>query len=172
VLSIVPAFPAFPPEMVFPRKPRTDEPAAVFRKHGTSRIAYFTGDIDRTLWRSGNTDLSQLLQQAVHWVAGGAPPPVRVTGEGIIELFAWQTEAGYALHLLNYTNPNMTRGFVRRFYAIGPQRVEFEVDAGRKITAVRALRAGKDLAFKQAERTVSFEVPSVVDYEVIVLARP
>src|SRR5262249_19005900 len=35
VLSVVPPYPAFPPEMVYPRTPRTDEPAAVFRQEGT-----------------------------------------------------------------------------------------------------------------------------------------
>ena len=63
----------------------------------------------------------------------------------------------------------MTRGFVRSFYRIGPQRVEFEVEAGKKIGAVRALRAGQPLPFRQSGRTVSFEVPSVLDYEVIAL---
>ena len=77
---------------------------------------YFPGDIDRSLWRSGNTDLSQLLQNAIHWVQGPERPQVSVRGEGVVELIVWETEAGYALHLLNYTNPNMTRGFVRRFY--------------------------------------------------------
>jgi hypothetical protein len=172
VLSVVPSYPAFPPEMVFARKPRTDEPGALFWQKGTSRIAYFPGDIDRTLWRSGNTDLSQLLQQAVQWVAGADRPPVRVTGEGVVEVFAWQTEAGYALHLLNYTNPNMTRGFVRRFYAVGPQRVEFEVGGGTRVSRVRALRAGKEMSFRQAGRVISFEVPSVLDYEVIALTGP
>jgi len=90
----------------------------------------------------------------------------------VVELFAWQTEAGYALHLINYTNPNMTRGFVRRFYAVGPQRVEFDVDAGTKISRVLALRAGKELPFAQTDRRVSFEVPSVLDYEVIALISP
>ena len=85
------------------------------------------------------------------------------------ELFAWETAPGYALHILNYNNPNMTRGFVRRFYAIGPQKVEFEVAAGKKITGVRALRAGSDLPFTQRDRTVRFEVPTVVDYEVAAL---
>ena len=32
-----------------------------------------------------------------------------------------------------------------------------------------ALRAGRDLAFKESDRTVRFEVPTVVDYEVIAL---
>jgi len=169
VLSVVPYYPAFPPEMVFPREPRTDEPAAILRQKGDSRIAYFTGDIDRTFWRSGNTDLGQLIRNSVRWVLGDARQPVSITGEGMAEVFAWETEPGYALHIVNYNNPNMTRGFVRRFYAIGPQQVEFDVAAGKRISSVGALRAGRGLTFKQSDRTVRFEVPSVLDYEVIAL---
>jgi hypothetical protein len=168
-LSVVPYYPAFPPEMVFPRTPRTNEPAAIFKQKGASRIAYFAGDIDRTFWRSGSTDLSQLIQNSVRWVMGDARPAVAVSGEGVVEVFAWETEPGYALHILNYTNPNMTRGFLRRFYAIGPQKVEFATVAQKKINNVRALRAQRDLPFKQNDRTVRFEVPTVVDYEVIAL---
>ena len=170
-LSVVPHYPAFPPEMVYPRAPHTQEPAAIFREsassNGTSRVAYFPGDIDRTCWRSGNTDLSQLIRNSARWVLGEGRPPVSVTGEGVVELFAWETEPGYALHILNYTNPNMTRGAVRRFYTVGPQKVEFEV--GRTITTVRALGAGRSLAFKQTDRTIHFESPAIADYEVIAL---
>lgn len=168
-LTVVPYYPAFPPEMVFPRTPRTSEPAALFRQKGRSRIVYFAGDIDRTFWRSGNTDLSQLIQNSVRWVLGNNHAPVSVAGEGIVELFAWETEPGYALHILNYTSPNMTRGFVRRFYAIGPQKVEFHTPSARKIRNVRALRAGRSLPFKQSNQTIQFEVPSVLDYEVVAL---
>lgn len=168
-LSVVPNYPAFPPEMVFPRTVRTHEPAALFRQKAASRVAYFAGDIDRTFWRSGNTDLSQVIQNAVRWVVGDGPPPVTVTGEGVVEVLAWETEPGYALHILNYTNPNMTRGFMRRFYAIGRQEVEFNVTPGKKVSSVRALRAGRTLMFKQHDRTVRFQVPSVVDYEVVAL---
>jgi len=168
-LSVVPYYPAFPPEMVFPRKPHTDEPAAILRQRGNSRVAYFAGEIDRTFWRSGNTDLSQLIQNSVRWVLGDARSPVAVIGEGMAELFAWETEPGYALHIVNYNNPNMTRGFLRRFYAIGPQKVEFNVAAGRRISRARALRAARDLSFRQTERTVRLEIPSILDYEVIAL---
>jgi hypothetical protein len=169
VLSVVPYYPAFPPEMVFPRTPRTDQPAAVFREKGTSRIAYFAGDIDRTFWRSGNTDLGQLIRNTIRWLQGGARQPARVEGEGIVETFAWETENGYALHIVNYTNPNMTRGFVRNFYSIGLQKVEFDVASGKRVRSVRALRAGRALPFRQIEQTVRFEIPSVVDYEVVAL---
>jgi hypothetical protein len=168
-LTVVPYYPAFPPEMVFPRTLRTSDPAVLLRETGRSRVVYFPGDVDRTFWRSGNTDLAQLLQNAVRWVMGSEPPRVSVEGDGIVEAFAWETEPGYALHLLNYTNPNMTRGFIKRFYAIGAQRVEFAVGADRRITSVRALRTGHDLRFTQSGTRVRFEVPGVTDYEVIAL---
>jgi hypothetical protein len=169
VLSVVPHYPWYPPEMVYPRATKTNEPAVILRQDGASRIAYFPGDIDRTFWVSGNTDLSLLLQNTVRWVLGDSWQPARVRGEGIIEIFAWETDPGYALHLLNYTNPNMTRGFIRRFYPIGPQQVEFDIAPGKTTSEVRALRASRSLPFTQSDRTVSFEVPSVTDYEVIAL---
>ena len=167
ILSIVPGYPAFPPEMVYPRTPRTTEPAAVLCEVGKSRIAYFAGDVDRTCWRSGNVDLSQMLQNAVRWVRG-RDPMVSVAGAGIIETFAWETEAGYALHLLNYTNPNMTHGAIRRTYPLGPQQVRFQA-AGRTIQNVRALRSGTTLKFERHADILSFEVPAIEDYEVVAL---
>ena len=167
-LTVVPYFPAFPPEMVFPRSPRTDQPAALFQERGRSRIAYFAGDVERTSWRSGNTDLSQLLQNSVRWLRGDAAV-VTLDGDGIVELFAWETETGFALHILNYTNPNMTRGFLRRFYPIGVQHATFTVPRGRQIAGVRALRSGRSLPFTQSGEIVRFDVPSVTDYEVIAL---
>jgi len=167
-LSVVPAYPAFPPEMVYPRTPRTTEPAAVFQEKGKSRIVYFAGDVDRTCWRSGNSDISQLLQNAIMWVRG-PDSPVSVTGEGLIEAFAWETEPGYALHLLNYTNPNMTHGVIRHSYTLGQQHVRFRVGKDRGVKIVRALRSGATLNFRQQAETVSFDLPSLTDYEVVAL---
>jgi hypothetical protein len=169
-LTVVPYYPAFPPEMAFPRTPRTDQPAALFRQNGRSRVAYFAGDVDRTFWRSGNPDLGLLLQNTVRWLCGDERAPVTLEGDGIVETFAWETEPGYALHILNYTNPNMTRGFVRKFYAIGPQKADVLVARGRRIVRVRALRAARDVPFTQEGAVVRFEVPGVTDYEVVALS--
>lgn len=168
-LSVVPAYPAFPPEMVYPRTPRTTEPAAVFQEKGRSRIVYFAGDVDRTCWRSGNSDISQLLQNAIRWVCG-PEPRVSITGEGLIEAFAWETEPGYALHLLNYTNPHMTHGAIRHTYALGAQHVRFRVGKDRVVKNVRALRSAATLKFQQQAETVSFDLPNLADYEVVALS--
>jgi hypothetical protein len=135
---------------------------------GRSRRIYFPGDIERSNWRSGNPDLSLLLQNSVRWLLRDSMP-VRVAGEGAVELFAWATKPGFAVHILNYNNPNMHRGWLRRNYPIGPQRVRFELPPDNRISRTRLLRAEADLPFKQEAGVVEFTIPSVEDYEVAAL---
>jgi hypothetical protein len=56
---------AYPPELSYPVQDHTKEPAIVVRQAGKSRLVYFPGDIERTMWRSGHTDLARLLQNAI-----------------------------------------------------------------------------------------------------------
>ena len=168
-LSVVPHYPPFPPEMVYPRVRQTEDPAAIFRDQDGSRIVYFPGDICRSYWRSGNPDLSRLLINAVRWILKQQAPPASVQGNGLLETFAWETEPGFALHILNYSNPNAFRPFVSQLYPVGPLQAQVQVPRNRKINSVRALRGGKTLPFRNVEGTLSFEVPSVADYEVVAL---
>jgi len=167
-LTVEPHYPAFPPEMVYPRVRNTQEPAGIFSEQGASRIVYFPGDLDRSFWRSGNPDLSKLVINSVHWLLKGQPT-TSVKGDGLIETFAWETEAGIALHLLNYTNPRAMRPFMSQFYPVGPLQAEVQIPKGRGVTSVRALRAQKDLPFERFDSVVKFEVPRLIDYEVIAL---
>jgi hypothetical protein len=120
------------------------------------------------MWIAGNTDLSRLLQNAIRWVAGDSAP-VRIEGDGLIEAFAWETEPGFAVHVLNYTNPNTHRGWLREFYPIGEQRVRLQLPAGRGVKRVELLRAEKEIPFKMSGDVVEFAIPSVEDYEVAAL---
>jgi hypothetical protein len=165
ILTVVPGFVAYPPELSYPLQSHTDEPAVVVREKGKSRLVYFPGDIERTMWQSGHTDLARLLQNSIRWVAG-ANPPVTIDGQGVVETFAWETQAGFAVHILNYTNPAMHRGWIRDFYPIGPQKVRMTLPAGRCVTRVELLRAGTDIPFQIAGGTIEFTIPKVLDYEV------
>jgi len=71
--------------------------------------------------------------------------------------------------VLNYTNPAMHKGSIRRFYPIGPQKVRMKLPAARKVSRVELLRAEKDLPFRHANATIEFTIPSVADYEVAAL---
>jgi len=168
VLTVVPPYTAYPPELSYPPIAHTDESAVVVKENGSSRLIYFPGDIDRTMWRSGNTDLSRLLQNSVRWLVNG-DFPVQVQGEGVIECFAWETEAGFALHLLNYTNPNMHKGWLRRTYPIGEQRVQMRLPPGRKVSRIELLRAERDIPFEQKGSSIEFAISKIEDYEVAAL---
>jgi hypothetical protein len=137
----------------------------VVRERGRCRLAYFPGDIDRTMWRSGHADLTRLLQIAIRWVAG-ANPPVTVQGDGVIEPFAWETEAGFAVHVLNYTNPAMHKGTIRESYPNGAQQVRMALPPNRRVTRVELLKAETNIPFRVADGAVTFTIPRVVDYEV------
>lgn len=94
---------------------------------------------------------------------------VSVEGEGYVEIFAWETEPGFAVHVLNYNNPNMTRASIRKFYPIGQQKVRMEVPNGTKISRAKLLRSDKTLSFKQTGNVVEFIIPSIEDFEVAAL---
>jgi hypothetical protein len=165
VLTVVPGFVAYPPELAYPTAPHTDEPAVVLHENGSSRLAYFPGDIEPTMWISGHSDLSRLLRNTVKWILRGNQP-VGVEGPGLVEAFAWETEPGFALHLLNYTNPNTHRGWFRDFYPIGAQAVRFEIPRERKVSRVELLCAERNIPFKRTGNGIEFTIPSVTDYEV------
>jgi hypothetical protein len=135
-----------------------------------SRRIWLPGDVDRSFWRSGNGDLSRLLQQAVRWVSRDRAP-VKVEGSGLVELFAWETEPGFALHILNYTNPSFAKGWFRETYPLGPQTVRMELPEDARIKKVEALRAGAELRHRMNGRTLEFTVPAVRDYEIAAVTR-
>jgi hypothetical protein len=160
ILTVVPPFPAFPPEMVYPRVDRTDQPAVVLRQHGTSRMVYFPGDIDRVYWRSQNPDLSRLLGNCIRWMMKEAAP-VSVTGDGMAEIFAWKTRPGFAVHLLNYSNPHMLRGWFTQAFPIGPQTVRMRLPSSPDISQVKlfarrkrcsVLEGGTDNGVRDSQR--------------------
>jgi len=147
---------------------KTDMPDLVAKENGQSRLVYFAGDIERTMWQSGNTDLSKLLQNAVRWVSKGEAP-VKIVGKGFVETFAWETQVGFAVHMLNYTNPGAFKGWIREYYPIGEQRVSMAIPTGRRVSRVELLRGGKDVPFRMVNGRIEFTIPSVADYEVAAL---
>ncbi len=168
VLSALPAYTAYPPELSYSPDGRTDGPAVILREDGRSRLVYLSGDIERSYWRSGDTDLGLLLRNSVAWLMRGGQPVV-VEGDGLVECFAWETGPGFALHVLNYTNPNLHRGWLRENYPIGPQRVSMQVPGDRRVRRVELLRAERDVPFSQAAGRVEFTIPGVVDCEIAAL---
>jgi putative glycosyl hydrolase-like family 6 (GHL6) protein/glycosyl hydrolase family 42 (putative beta-galactosidase) len=169
VLTHLPPYPAFPPEMVYPRDRAGTDPAVIVSgKEG--RTIYFPGDVDRTFWRSWNMDLGKLLANAVRIAARNAFPVV-VDGTGLVDLFPWETEAGLAIHILNYSNPGLMKGPIRESFPLGPQRVTVRLPEGFRVARVELLRAETVVPHQEAGGSLTFAVPSVADFEVAAVFR-
>ncbi|HEY4357461.1 MAG TPA: alpha-amylase family protein [Acidobacteriaceae bacterium] len=165
VLTVVPGFVQYPPELAYPPVSHTDEPAVVLRENGASRCAYFPGDVERSYWLTGHGDILRLLHNTLRWLTRDERV-VSVEGDGFVEMLAWETRPGYAIHLLNYTNPNAHHGWMQQTYPLGSQNVTMMLPQGVRVRAVDLLRAEKNVPFKVEGQTLRFTVPSVGDYEV------
>jgi hypothetical protein len=165
ILTVVPGFVRYPPELAYPPTPHTNEPATVLRETGASRTAYFSGDIERTYWLTGHGDLLRLMHNTIRWLTHDERV-VHVDGDGLIEMFCWETDAGYAVHLLNYTNPNTHHGWMRSVYPLGPQSISVKLPVSVKVRSVELLRAEQKVQFAVEGQILRFVVPRVGDYEV------
>ncbi len=164
VLTILPPFPGFPPELVYPSVEHTDQPAVVLAERGKSRLVYIPADIDRSYWQSQNPDLSRILVNAIRWMC--PETPITVTGDGLIEVIAWKTKPGYAVHFLNYVNPQTLRGEYSKTYALGPQTVKMNLPAGFQASRVHLLAADREVPITRSGNDIEFTVPGVLDYEI------
>jgi len=169
ILTVVPGFVRYPPELAYPPVSHTDEPAVVLRENGNSRTAYFAGDIERTFWLTGHGDLLQLLHNTIRWLTHGEEV-VHIAGDGLIETFCWETKPGYAVHFLNYTNPNAHHGWLRSIYPLGPQTITMKLPSGVRVNSVELLQAERKIPFAVNGGTLRFTVPLIKDYEVAAIS--
>ena len=168
IMTYIKPYPAYPTEAVYEREPPTNLPTVVLREKGRSRLAYLAGDMDATYWRLDNRDLGRELLNTIQWVLGDTNA-LTVEGEGLMEVFAWQTEAGFAVHMVNYNGPNAYRGKMRKPLTLGPQNITLVVPQGVTIRSASARHSGATLVFQQAGRVVKVTAPSVGFYEVVAL---
>jgi Hypothetical glycosyl hydrolase 6/Beta-galactosidase trimerisation domain len=165
VLTVVPGFVRYPPELAYPPVSHTDEPAVVLRESRSSRIAYFPGDIERTYWLTGHGDLLRLLHNTIRWIIRDEAI-VNVEGDGFIEIFCWETAAGYSVHLLNYTNPDAQHGWLQSTYPLGPQTISLKLPQGVSVKSVELLRTGQTVHAHIENQVLQCTIPRVEDYEV------
>jgi len=81
-------------------------------------------------------------------------------------MLCWETTPGYAVHLLNYTNPDAQHGWLEAIDPIGPQVVTMKLPSGSRAKSVEMLRAGESVKFTQQDQVLRFTVPRIESYEV------
>jgi hypothetical protein len=92
--------------------------------------------------------------------------PLTVTGHGLAEVIAWKTKPGFAIHVLNYANPQTLRGMYTESYPLGPQTVKMALPAGFKASRVHLLAADTSVPVSSSGDAIEFIIPAAGDYEV------
>jgi hypothetical protein len=167
-LTLIPTYPDLPMEDVYPRVTHTDSREVYLRDLGAARVVYFPWDIDRTFWEVLAVDHGRLLRNAVRWAAN-EPPPVEVTGPGLIDVTIWRQRDSMTVHLVNLTNPMMMKGPLREVIPVGPQRVRIRVPAGARPKRVHLLTAGSTLPIVESNGVLTLTVPSIDVHEVVAI---
>ncbi len=168
-LTLIPGYPDLPMEKVYPRVEKTDVAQVFLREPNASaagRMVYFPWDIDRTFWEVLSTDHGRLLRNAVAW-ATNEPPPVTVTGPGLLDVTVWRQKNSLTVHLVNLTNPMFMKGPVRELIPLGEQQVRIRLSDGLRVKQVHLLAAGKNPHVRHDGSDLVVTVPSVLDHEIV-----
>lgn len=166
-LTFVPSYPYTPIEDVFPRADHTGIGELYARETASGgRVVYLPSDIDRTFWSVMAPDHGQLLKNIVAWAASEEAPVV-VTGQGVLDVTAWQQKGSLTVHLVNLSNPMLMKGYFREFFPVGEQQVRVQLPPSARVKKVQLLAAGQTPNYYEADGFLHVTVPTVVDHEVV-----
>ena len=167
--TFIPAFPAFPPESVWMRQPRTDIPGLIVNEaSGHGRVAFLPADLDRRYGRDNLPDHGNLLANLVHWAAR-ENLPLQVGGAGFVDCHLYQQQNKLVLHLVNLTNAGTWRAPVDELIRIGPLSVRVQLPAGVRGNHIQLLVAKASTKAAAKNGWLHFDIPTILDHEVAVI---
>jgi len=166
--TFIPSFPMFPPETAWMREPRTDIPGLVVNESGGRRVAYLAADIDRRFATGNLPDHGDLLANLVRWAAQGNIP-LAVEGRGLLDCELYEQPGRLILHLVNLTSAGTWRAPVHELIPVGPLRVRVRPPKGFAPARLTLLVAGGTQPAPLENVWVAFQLPSVLDHEVVLL---
>jgi len=169
LLTFVPAFPIYPPETAWMRKPKTDIPGLILvEQPGRGRVAFLPADLDRRFARDNLPDHGDLLTNLVRWAARDHIPLV-VEGAGLLDCHLYRQAGRLILHLVNLTNTGAWRPPVHELIPVGPLRIQVKLPDGVAGKKARLLVSGAKAPASVRNGWSRFEVKSVLDHEVILI---
>jgi hypothetical protein len=167
--TFIPAFPAYPPENVWMREPRTDIPGLIVTEvPERGRVAFLPADLDRRFSRDNLPDHAQVLENLVRWVARDTIP-LEITGAGFIDCHLYQQQNKLLLHVVNLTNSGTWRAPVDELIRIGPLSIRLKLPAGIRGNRIQLLVAKHSTKTAVSHGWAHFELPSILDHEVAVI---
>ena len=169
-LTYVPPVPVTPAESVWMRTPRTTVPGLVLREAtpARGRVVYLPADLDRRFATDYLPDHGDLLANLVRWAAHDELP-LRVAGRGLIDCHLYAQPGRLILHVVNLTNAGTWRTPVHELIPLGPLEVTVQHPIAGPRARIRSLVSGAPVAATFPTSALRFELPEVLDHEVLVI---
>jgi len=169
-LTFIPEFPVYPPETSWMRQTDTNIPGLVLSDHPKGgRVAYLAADLDRRYMRDFLPDHAHLLANLARWAAAD-DIPLSVQGAGLLDCHLYQQPGRLILHLVNLTNSGTWRSPIDELIPVGPLKVKVKLPRGVPGRSAKLLVSMGTLPVAARQGWVEFEVKSVLDHEVVVVA--
>jgi hypothetical protein len=166
----IPDYPVAPTQDVVLPDPRRDVPLlSAAPGPGGAAALYLAADLDASYGRHENPDHGRILTNAVRKALGGRGLSVEVRGAGVVDVRPWRQEGSALVFLVNLDNARMQGGAVRELRPLGPLEVMIRLAPGETAHTVRLLRQDTECVWQQEGRELVATVPSVVDFELIVV---
>jgi hypothetical protein len=170
LMTYVPEFPVFPPEMAWMRTPVTDIPGLVVNETPQGgKVVTFLADIDRRFSRDNIPDHGTLLENVIRWSAGDTLP-MSVEGPGLIESHLYRQNNLLILHLINLTNAATWRHPVEERMPIGPIKIKIMVPETAAFTNADLKVANRPVELNVTNGTLELVVESVSSHEMLVIS--
>lgn len=167
-LNFVPEFPIYPPETSWMRPQAEALPALVSRTHASGgRTVYLAADIDRCASRDEHPDHFRLMANILGWATQG-DVPFSITGQGKLTAHSYEQQGRIIVHLGNATSTTRTPGRHGEIIPIGPFTMTLPFPDGNR--KVNFLVSGAEVVLAAENGTLTVDIPSVDDHEVIVIS--
>ena len=168
--TYIPQFPTYPPEKAYMRTPKTDIPAIVVRTgSGGGRVVFIPADIDKQFGLLNLPDHADLLTNAVRWAAK-EDFPLRVEGAGLLDCHVYEQPGRLIVHMVNLTNAATWRQPLDELISIGPFKLTVKLPAGVSGKKGQLLVSGRPVTLGVRSGSVTFDLESIQDHEVIVIS--
>jgi hypothetical protein len=169
-LTFIPEFPVYPPETAWMRETDSKIPGLVVSDHARGgRIAYLAADLDRRYLRDLLPDHGDLLANVVRWAAGDNIP-LSVQGAGLLDCHLYRQQSRLILHVVNLTSSGTWRAPMDELIRVGPLKVKVKLPVGIPGRTAKFLVSTGTSAITTSQGWAEFEIQSVLDHEVVVIA--
>ena len=154
-----------PMEGRYDRVPDVTYPSIANIKYGKGRCIYISGNLGETYANSGVTDIKEMLKNILSEVIDSDITVENAYETIEVQLREQQQNGRKLIHIVNYT------GQMRRpIHGIIPcYGIKIRLAVNKKVKRVHALYIGLDLNFREFDNSIEFVIPSVREYECLVV---